>query len=241
MSKRRMFSSDITNSDTFIEMNLATQAIYFHLSLSADDDGFINSATRTLRAVGGEKAFIEELIQNRFLIHFDNGILLVRHWHLHNQIKKDRYTPTIYKKEMEEVVLMDKVYYKKSELDCIQNGSTLEPQISKEKISIDKDSIGESREGPPYFSVPSISDLEIYAAQIGYKNFNSKKFLSYYTANGWTTSNGRPCSDWKVLVDVWKARENDYSKPNSTQKNSFHEFIHTDYDFDELERTLRAN
>lgn len=240
MSKRRMFSSDIINSDRFIEMSLASQAVYFHLAMTADDDGFINSATRTIRAVCGRAENVEELINNDFLIRFQSGILLVRHWNLHNQLKKDRYTPTMYTNEMNQVVQIDKVYYLKSETECIHSGSIMEPQISKEKISLVIDSLGESRDGPPPFTVPSITDLETYAESIGYKNFNAKKFLSYYTANRWTTSNGRTCSDWKALVDVWKAREKDFS-PSSVQNNSFKEYLHTDYDIDEIEKLTRKN
>ena len=240
MSKRRMFSSDIINSDTFIEMSLASQALYFHLAMTADDDGFINSATRTIRAVCGSPEHIEELIKTGFLIRFESGILLIRHWNIHNQIKKDRYTPTMHINELEQVIQIDKVYYLKTETDCIHSGSTMEPQISKEKISIDKDSIGESREGPPSFTVPSISELTDYAKQIGYSNFNPAKFLAYYNTKGWGNPHGLHI-DWHKFVNLWKEREKDFQANKPSYNNQFNDFQHQDYDFEEIERTIRAN
>lgn len=100
MAKRRMFSQQITESDSFLEMPLSTQALYFHLSLNADDDGFVNSPKRVQRVIGANDDDLKLLIAKRFVIAFDSGVVVIKHWKINNFIRSDRYTPTVYAEEM---------------------------------------------------------------------------------------------------------------------------------------------
>lgn len=90
MGSHRMFTNDITDSDLFIEMPLSAQALYFHLGLHADDEGFLSSPKRILRAVGCNEDDLKLLIAKGFVICFDSGIIVITHWNLHNNIRKDR-------------------------------------------------------------------------------------------------------------------------------------------------------
>lgn len=100
MAKRRMFSQQITESDAFLDMPLSAQALYFHLGLNADDDGFINSPKRIQRLIGANEDDLKLLIAKGFIIPFDSGIVVVKHWKINNRIRSDRYIPTAYTEEM---------------------------------------------------------------------------------------------------------------------------------------------
>ena len=248
MANRRMFSLDITNSDPFIEMDLATQAVYFQLAMSADDDGFINSSLRTLRAIGGSKDHVDELVKRNFIIRFESGILLIRHWYMQNCIGKDRYHPTVHKNEMSQVKLINNIYYLTTEPECIQVVNNLDTQVSigkfsKEKISKDKDSEGERNkdESPPSFIKPTINELRDYANSIGYFNFNPEVFMGYYSEHDWIDPHTHKPIDWKNRIDLWKARERTSSGSSKPSKNPFNNFEQHDYDFDALEKSLLAN
>lgn len=100
MAKRRMFSQQITESDSFLDMPLSAQALYFHLGMNADDDGFVNSPRRVQRVIGANDDDLKLLIAKRFIIAFDSGVVVIKHWKINNAIRNDRYTPTVYADEM---------------------------------------------------------------------------------------------------------------------------------------------
>ena len=146
MAKRRFLSLDIVNSDAFLEMPLSAQALYMHLILAADDDGFVGAPRRIQRFVGANEDDFKLLIAKRFLLTFDSGIAVIKHFKLQNTVKPDRYTPTVYQDELMLLRLKENRSYTELEKveistmvpECIQNGTRLEPQYSIDKISIDK-------------------------------------------------------------------------------------------------------
>lgn len=99
MAERRMFAKTIIDSDAFIDMPLSTQALYFHLSMRADDDGFINNPKKVQRMVGASDDDLKVLVMKRFIIPFESGIVVIKHWKIHNYIRNDRYKPTVYSEE----------------------------------------------------------------------------------------------------------------------------------------------
>ena len=99
MAERRMFAKTIIDSDAFIDMPLSAQALYLHLSMRADDDGFVNNPKRIQRMIGAADDDMKLLIAKSFLIPFENGIVVIKHWKVHNYIRSDRYTPTVYQEE----------------------------------------------------------------------------------------------------------------------------------------------
>lgn len=99
MAQRRMFSMQIVDTDSFMDMPLSTQALYFHLGMRADDDGFLDNARRIQRLVGASDDDMKLLLMKRFIIAFDSGVIVIRHWKVSNYIQKDRYRPTIHKRE----------------------------------------------------------------------------------------------------------------------------------------------
>lgn len=103
MAERRMFSMKIVDSDAFLDMPLSAQALYFHLSMRADDDGFIGNSKRIMRTVGCNEDDMRLLLHKRFLIPFENGVCVIKHWKIHNYIRKDRYKPTTYTELLEKL------------------------------------------------------------------------------------------------------------------------------------------
>lgn len=105
MAERRMFAKTIIDSDAFLDMPLSTQALYFHLSMRADDDGFINNPNRIIRMINANNDDLRVLITKRFVLVFESGVIVIKHWRLHNTLRKDRYKPTIYQNEFQKLQL----------------------------------------------------------------------------------------------------------------------------------------
>lgn len=97
MAERRMFTQKITESDAFLDMPASSQALYFHLCMNADDDGFVSKPKSIMRSVGAKDDDIKLLSIKKFIIPFENGVIVIKHWRMHNLLRKDRYTETAYK------------------------------------------------------------------------------------------------------------------------------------------------
>lgn len=135
MAERRMFAKTIIDSDAFIDMPLSTQALYFHLSMRADDDGFINNPKKIMRMIGASDDDFKVLCLKRFIIPFDSGIVVIKHWKIHNYIRGDRKKETNYIEEM--ALLTEKengTYTLKTEAMLIEesNGETLRQKAYRE-------------------------------------------------------------------------------------------------------------
>lgn len=141
MAEKRMFSKTIIDSDTFLEMPLSTQALYFHLSMRADDDGFLNNARKVQRIIGASEDDLKLLILKRFIIAFNDGIIVIKHWRMNNYLRKDRYTPTIYQEEFAMLEIKDNGAYTLPATTGIPDDNRCVTQISIDKVSKDKISI----------------------------------------------------------------------------------------------------
>lgn len=137
MAKRRMFSQQITDSDSFLDMPLSAQALYFHLGMSADDDGFVNNPKRIQRLIGANEDDLKLLIAKKFIIAFETGVVVIKHWKINNYIPKDRYTPTVYTDE--KALISEKS--NRAYTTCIQDVYKCDTQNSIDKISIDKTNV----------------------------------------------------------------------------------------------------
>lgn len=129
MAERRMFAKTIIDSDAFLDMPLSTQALYFHLSMRADDDGFINNAKKIQKMLGCTDDDLKILLSKNFIIPFETGVCVIKHWKIHNLIQKDRYKPTVYGELKQQLSLKNNNVYT-MDTECIQVVSSLEPQVS---------------------------------------------------------------------------------------------------------------
>src|SRR5574344_1004201 len=96
MAVKRMFSEKIIESDAFIDIPLSSQALYIHLCMNADDDGFVGSPNKIVRMIGAKKEDYKIVIDKRFILGFESGICVIKHWKINNYIPKDRYCETVY-------------------------------------------------------------------------------------------------------------------------------------------------
>lgn len=134
----------IVDSDAFLDMPLSTQCLYFHLNMRADDDGFISNPKRIKRLIGASDDDLKLLVAKRFVLEFDDGVIVIKHWRMHNTIQKDRYTPTAYQDELSLLGVKQNKAYSLTEGEiipletkCIQNVST---DIDKElDIGLEED------------------------------------------------------------------------------------------------------
>lgn len=96
MANKRMFTMKIVDSDAFLEMPLSAQCLYFHLNMRADDDGFVDNPKRIARFIGASNDDLKLLIMKRFLLCFEDGVIVIKHWRMHNTLSKGRYHETQY-------------------------------------------------------------------------------------------------------------------------------------------------
>lgn len=153
MAERRMFTQKIVDSDAFLDMPLSTQALYFHLNMRADDDGFVNNPKKIQRMIAASEDDLKLLIAKRFLLAFENGVVVIKHWRMHNLLRKDRYNPTQYQEQLEQLLLKDNgSYTEKIEIPTVlstekNTATTWQPDGNQMATQdrIGKDRIGKDR------------------------------------------------------------------------------------------------
>ena len=150
MAERRMFAKTIVDSDMFIDMPMSARLLYYDLAMRADDDGFVNSPKKIMRFVGASMDDMNVLIAKQFIIPFESGVVVIKHWKIHNYIQKDRYKATSYQAEKESLTLKNGTYYTDdlpdiSNLDteCIPDVYSLDTQdrLGKDRLELGKDRV----------------------------------------------------------------------------------------------------
>lgn len=139
MAERRMFAKTIIDSDAFLDMPLTAQALYFHLAMRADDEGFINNPKKIQRMLGCSDDDSRLLIAKQFLLPFESGVLVVKHWRIHNYIQRDRSKDTLYKNERKMLIVNEDKSYDIARLDttCIQPSASLDTDCIQNGYKMD--------------------------------------------------------------------------------------------------------
>lgn len=104
MARKRMFDIEIVDTDLFLEMPQSTQNLYFHLGMRADDDGFVSNPKKIIRTIGANEDDLKILITKKFIIPFESGVIVIRHWKINNYLRNDRYKETLYKDEKRQLI-----------------------------------------------------------------------------------------------------------------------------------------
>lgn len=243
MAERRMFAKTIIDSDAFLDMPLSTQALYFHLSMRADDDGFINNPRKIQRMIGANDDDFKLLIAKRFIILFDSGVIAIKHWKIHNYIQKDRYKETVYKDEKSMLTLKENNAYTVMDAPCIQDGYSSDTQCRLGKVSLGKSSIGKCSvvidskddidENPNKDPDEEKHPHHTHISLSVYKNLCSKYGKAFVDSKVDKAYND------KALI---KFCEQDYNRKQSSgaNKNKFNKFEQRDYDLNALEERLTS-
>ena len=180
MAERRMFAKTIIDSDAFLDMPLTTQALYFHLSMRADDEGFINNPKKIQRMIGASDDDLKVLIAKSFIIPFESGIVVIKHWKIHNYIRGDRLHGTKYTEEKALLDIKENGSYTISHDICQSDVSQVSGKLDTE-VRLGKDSIGKD-------SIISCSSFE-HVWKLYPRHDEKKRALECYTARlnaGWT-------------------------------------------------------
>ena len=213
MAERRMFAKTIIDSDAFLDMPLSTQALYFHLSMRADDEGFVGKPKKIMRMIGASEDDLKILIMKRYILTFDSGIVVIKHWKIHNYIQNDRLKETTY---LEEKALLS-LDGKKAYTECVQDVSILEAQDSIGKESIDKDSIKKEKSKKKRFEPPTLEQVTEYAKEKEREDL-AQQFYEYFTEGNWVDSQGKQVLNWKQKFLTWCRNNN---KPNAKPTETY--------------------
>ena len=206
MAERRMFAKTIIDSDAFLDMPLSTQCLYFHLNMRADDDGFVNNPKRIQRLVGASEDDLKLLIAKSFVLTFDNGVIVIKHWRINNYIQNDRYHSTTYQDELKCLEIKENRAYSYRDgpreipldTECIHDGYKMDTEIRIDKIRQDKNSKEYRR-----FTPPTLDEVKAYVAERG-NRIDAQRFYDYYEAAGWKDSSGKSVKNWKQKAITWE-------------------------------------
>ena len=236
MAERRMFAKTIVTSDAFLDMPASTRCLYFLLGMVADDDGFVNNPKSIMRQAGATTDDMNLLIAKRFILTFQSGVVVIKHWCIHNTIQKDRYKETKYLEEKSTLMLDGNKAYTEVESEvypeCIQGVSNADTQVRLGKDRLSQDSVGEVivEAEPPTrkrFVPPTVDEVRDYCYERG-SSVDPHRFVDYYTSNGWMVGKNK-MKDWKAAVRTWEQK--DQGKPKATKNsNPFLDMVGDSYE-----------
>lgn len=238
MAQKRMFSKKVTDTDAFLDMPLSAQALYFHLNMHADDDGFIDNTKTIQRMIGSSEDDRKLLIAKQFLLPFDSGVVVIKDWRVHNYIRKDTYNKTIYPNELEQLQINEAGQYEHRDLVMYTErprgvDETL-TQVRLGKLSIDK--ISKDKDSKDILSGSDEPDHVPYKEIVDYLN---KKTGNKYRSSGSKTKSlikarfneGFSLDDFKAVIDVKSSqwlndqKMNKFLRPETLFSNKFEGYL----------------
>lgn len=227
MAERRMFAKTIVLSDAFLDMPMSARCLYFTLGMLADDDGFVNSPKSIMRQCGATEDDFKVLLAKKFILAFESGVIVIKHWRINNYLRGDRYKETKYIDEKSELSEENGTYHRGIP-SGIPGGI---PRIGKESIGkerLGKDSIGEVREDD-VFTPPTVEEVRAYCQERG-NSISAERFVSYYSLNGWMVGRS-PMTDWKQAIRNWEGNGIKDKQEAQPQMQA-----HPEWDYAELQR-----
>ena len=219
MAERRMLTKKVTDDDNFMSLSSSAQALYLHLSMNADDDGFCNQVAVSMFKAHASVQDLQALLEKRYIYQFDSGVIVIKHWRMANALRKDRYTQTAFKEELAKLKLKENGAYTLRGEDELLNENndgcrlvaTCLPQDRVDKGRVDKVNNRDR--------APSLDEIKAYCHEKSI-NIDAEAFFDHYQANGWRQSNGNKIKDWKAAVRNWSRREGEFGKKKQSVYSS---------------------
>ena len=223
MAERRMFAKTIIDSDAFLDMPMSARLLYYDLSMRADDDGFINSPKKIMKFIGATNDDMSILILRKFIIPFDSGVVVVKHWRIHNYIRKDTYNETAYKEEKAMLELDENKAYRERQLSV--DDTSTQVRLGKDRLGKDKDiyitqsdepkTPKETKHKHGYYKNVLLSDTDFEKLKTEFPNDYEERIerLSEYMA-----STGKSYKNHLATIRNWARRDNQ-SKPAEKPKS----------------------
>lgn len=216
MAQRRMFSKQITDTDAFLDMPATAQNLYFHLNMHADDDGFLGNAKTIRRMIGASEDDLKVLVAKQFILIFPDGVAVIRDWHIHNYIQKDRYHPTVYEKDKQKLKLSNAKQYelqlpKKpiesaiqedvSEVDtsCIQDDNEMDTEVRLGKARLDKSKNNKKGTSQSAEPIPYKEIIDYLNKKTGQNLHSTTKSYQRLIKTRW--NEGYTLQDFKTVID----------------------------------------
>ena len=216
MANRRMFAKAIIDSDAFLDMPPSTQVLYFHLAMRADDDGFINNPKTIMRIVGAKDDDIKLLVAKRFIIPFDSGVVVIKHWRIHNYIQKDRYTETKYIEEKNQLIINKKNGYSLKQIGLLDDENDnvyildTQDRLGKDRLGKDRLELERDKNKATRFIKPTIDEIKTFLNEQEYETDIDRyadRFYNFYESKGWKVGKEK-MKDWKAAIRGWLSRDN---------------------------------
>lgn len=201
MAEKRMFSKKIIDTDWFMDMPASTQNLYFHLSMRADDDGFVASPRRIIKLVGASEDDYKLLIAKSFVIPFDSGVCVITDWRINNYLRADRYTETMYQEEKNKLSLDENGKYN---LGIPLGIPDVNPEYSNSisNSNINNNSTNNKESTNNRFTPPTLEEVTAYCEE-RQNNVDAQRFIDFYASKGWLVGKSK-MKDWKASVRTWE-------------------------------------
>ena len=210
MAERRMFAKSIVLSDAFLDMPLSARCLYFTLGMLADDDGFVGNPRSVMRQCGASQDDMSILLQKRYVLGFESGVIVIKHWRMNNYLRTDRYHTTTYIEEKENLVIDKKGAYTEKDKNKaitdvgIPSGNQVVDGRYTE-VSIGKDSIGKvNNKKNTAFVKPTLDEVKNYCLERN-NSVDPESFIDFYESKGWLIGKNH-MKDWKAAVRTWEKR-----------------------------------
>ena len=236
MAERRMFAKSIVLSDAFLDMPLSARCLYFTLGMLADDDGFVGNPKSIMRQCGASQDDMLVLLQKRYILGFDSGVIVIKHWRMNNYLRSDRYHTTTYLEEKENLVIDQRGAY--TERDRIKQiddaGIPTDNQVVDGRyteVRLGKDSIGKvNKNNRGVFVKPTVDEVREYCESRN-NGIDAEVFVDFYESKGWMIGKNK-MKDWKAAIRTWERARKEKTKP---KKNANAGIQTHGYDFAALE------
>lgn len=187
MAEKRMLTKKVTDDDSFVSLSSAAQALYLHLTMSADDDGFNNQVSLSMFKSHATEEDLKALLEKKYIYRFDNGVIVIKHWKMANAIRKDRYNQTAYKELLSLLHVKENGSYTMISSECQPSGNQMAtncqpndnqwlPQVRLDKVSIDNIDVSKIHLSDLQNHVPYDSILNLYHSEC--KSFPKVRVLS---------------------------------------------------------------
>ena len=225
MAQKRMFSLTVTDTDKFLDMSASAQALYFHLGMHGDDDGFVASPKKIARSVGCNDDDLRLLASKGYIIPFESGVIVIVDWNINNTLKNDRYHETIFAAERALVsedsagrwVLGSSMVPERKQL-----GSRLEPERNITKLNRTKQNREKAADKPPRaarFTPPSVEEVRVYCAERK-NSVDPERFVDFYASKGWLVGKTR-MKDWRAAVRSWERSDSQQKAQDKDRIRSY--------------------
>lgn len=210
MAERRMFTKKVTDDDNFQALSASAQALYLHLSMSADDDGFCNQVSVSMFKAHASVQDLQALLEKRYIYQFDNGVIVIKHWRMANALRKDRYTPTAFQEELAHLGLKDNGSYTWLPDGCQEVAKRLpQDSIGKDssKDSIEKKESKKKEKSTRHQIPPTVEMVKAYCME-RHNTVDAEKFCDFYEMKGWMVGKDK-MKDWQAAVRTWERQNGD--------------------------------